>query len=121
MLVSIDGAAGGALDFDATIAQASSDFSPEATSADDPAMMIYTSGTTGQPKGALHGHRVLLGHLPGMEMPHDFFPQTGDRSGRRRTGPGPAGCSMRCCPRCITACRWWRGASTSSIRKRRLR
>ena len=41
--------------------------------------MIFTSGTTGQPKGALHGHRVLLGHLPGVEMPHDFFPQPGDR------------------------------------------
>src|SRR5439155_4483488 len=46
---------------------------------DDPAMMIYTSGTTGPPKGALHGHRVLLGHLPGVELPHDFFPQPGDR------------------------------------------
>ena len=42
-------------------------------------MMIYTSGTTGQPKGALHGHRVLLGHLPGVEMPHYPFPQPGDR------------------------------------------
>ena len=41
--------------------------------------MIYTSGTTGQPKGALHGHRVLLGHLPGVELPHDPFPQPGDR------------------------------------------
>ena len=41
--------------------------------------MIYTSGTTGQPKGALHAHRVLLGHLPGIEMPHEFFPQPGDR------------------------------------------
>ena len=38
-------------------------------------MMIYTSGTTGQPKGALHGHRVLLGHLPGAELPHYPFPQ----------------------------------------------
>ncbi len=47
--------------------------------ADDPALMIYTSGTTGQPKGALHAHRVLLGHLPGVEMPHEFFPQPGDR------------------------------------------
>ncbi|MBV8836852.1 MAG: AMP-binding protein, partial [Alphaproteobacteria bacterium] len=46
---------------------------------DDPALMIYTSGTTGQPKGALHAHRVLLGHMPGVEMPHDFFPQAGDR------------------------------------------
>ena len=41
--------------------------------------MIYTSGTTGQPKGALHAHRVLLGHLPGVEMPHYPFPQAGDR------------------------------------------
>ena len=41
--------------------------------------MIFTSGTTGQAKGALHGHRVLLGHLPGVEMPHEFFPQPGDR------------------------------------------
>ena len=47
--------------------------------ADDPALMIYTSGTTGQPKGALHAHRVLLGHLPGIELPHEFFPQPGDR------------------------------------------
>jgi acetyl-CoA synthetase len=42
-------------------------------------MMVYTSGTTGQPKGALHGHRVLLGHLPGVETYNDFFPQAGDR------------------------------------------
>ena len=40
--------------------------------------MIYTSGTTGPPKGALHGHRILLGHLPAVELHHDFFPQPGD-------------------------------------------
>ena len=40
--------------------------------------MIYTSGTTGLAKGALHAHRVLLGHLPGVQMPHDGFPQPGD-------------------------------------------
>jgi acetyl-CoA synthetase len=78
-VISIDGAADGALDFNAAIAKASSDFTPEPTTPDTPAMMIYTSGTTGQPKGALHGHRVLPGHLPGVEMPHDFFPQAGDR------------------------------------------
>jgi acetyl-CoA synthetase len=75
----VDGAVDGALGFDATIAQAAPDFTPEPTAAADPAMMIYTSGTTGQPKGALHAHRVLLGHLPGVAMPHDFFPQPGDR------------------------------------------
>jgi acetyl-CoA synthetase len=26
----------------------------------------------------LHAHRVLLGHLPGVEWPHEFFPQPGD-------------------------------------------
>nr|WP_182993438.1 acyl-CoA synthetase [Herbaspirillum frisingense] len=50
-----------------------------ATRADDPAMIIYTSGTTGKAKGALHAHRVLLGHLPGVEVSHDSFPQPGDR------------------------------------------
>ena len=45
---------------------------------DDPAIIIYTSGTTGNPKGALHAHRVLLGHLPCVEMVHDFFPKAGD-------------------------------------------
>ena len=62
-----------------TIARASADFTPADTTPDDPALMIFTSGTTGQAKGALHGHRVLLGHLPGVEMPHEFFPQAGDR------------------------------------------
>ena len=49
------------------------------TRAEDPALIIYTSGTTGPPKGALHAHRVLLGHLPGVEMGFDLFPQAGDR------------------------------------------
>ena len=78
-VLSIDGAADGAGSFPDLLAKASAEFTPEITSPDDPAMMIYTSGTTGQPKGALHGHRVLLGHLPGAEMPHFPFPQAGDR------------------------------------------
>lgn len=53
-------------------------FTAQDTLAQDPAIIIYTSGTTGKPKGALHAHRVLLGHLPGVEMSHDFFPQAGD-------------------------------------------
>ncbi|HYD69949.1 acyl-CoA synthetase [Azospirillum sp.] len=75
----IDGARDGCLDFHALLGQHSDAFAPEPTSADDPALIIYTSGTTGQPKGALHAHRVLLGHLPGVEMSHDLFPQDGDR------------------------------------------
>ena len=79
LVLSIDATAAGALGFHETLARASPSFAPVDTSPDDPAMMIYTSGTTGPPKGALHGHRVLLGHFPGVEMPHEFLPQPGDR------------------------------------------
>jgi acetyl-CoA synthetase len=74
-----DGGGPGAADLDAALAQAADRFASAATGADDPAVLIYTSGTTGPPKGALHAHRVLLGHLPGVQLPHDFFPQPGDR------------------------------------------
>jgi acetyl-CoA synthetase len=53
-------------------------FVPVDTSAEDPALLIYTSGTSGPPKGALHAHRVMWGHYPGIEFTHDFFPQPGD-------------------------------------------
>ena len=49
-----------------------------ATHPDTPAILIYTSGTTGKPKGALHGHRVLTGHLPGVSISHDHLGQPGD-------------------------------------------
>ncbi|MBC7284506.1 AMP-binding protein [Hoeflea sp.] len=49
------------------------------TRAEDPAMMIFTSGTTGPPKGALHAHRVLIGHIPGVQIHHEFMPQPGDK------------------------------------------
>lgn len=51
---------------------------PVKTRSDDPALIIYTSGTTGSSKGALLAHRVLLGHLPGVEMSHGGFPEVGD-------------------------------------------
>lgn len=70
--------ADGADDFHRLVASHSPDFEVENTGPDDPAMMIFTSGTTGPPKGALHGHRVLLGHLPGIQMAQEFMPQPGD-------------------------------------------
>jgi len=76
---SIDGPTDGAEDFNAVLSRAACDFASVATTPDDPALMVYTSGTTGPPKGALHAHRVLLGHLPGIEFPHEFLPQPGDR------------------------------------------
>ncbi|HEY1472579.1 MAG TPA: acyl-CoA synthetase [Pseudolabrys sp.] len=78
-VLSVDGEGDGAASFSGLLARASADFAPVDTGPDDPAMMIYTSGTTGQPKGALHGHRVLLGHLPGIDLPHFPFPHAGDR------------------------------------------
>jgi len=78
-VLTVDGPRDGCLDFHAALDGESDGFEPAETSADDPALIIYTSGTTGQPKGALHAHRVLLGHLPGVEISHDFFPQPGDR------------------------------------------
>ncbi len=66
------------LDFWDTLEMGSSEFHPAKTRADDPALIIYTSGTTGPPKGALHAHRTLLGHLPGVEFPHNFFPKEND-------------------------------------------
>jgi acetyl-CoA synthetase len=77
-LVSIDGAESAAEDFHRLVADTPAYFDAEATGPDDPAMMIFTSGTTGPPKGALHGHRVLLGHIPGVQMPHEFLPQPDD-------------------------------------------
>ncbi len=78
-ILAIDGPTDGALDFHRVIADRSANFTTVPTRADDPAMIIYTSGTTGPPKGALHAHRTLLGHLPGIEMSHDLFPKPGDK------------------------------------------
>ncbi len=78
-IFTIDGAQAGTRDLHGEMNRQSEEFTPVDTAADDPAVIIYTSGTTGQPKGALHAHRVLLGHLPGVEMSHDFLPQAGDK------------------------------------------
>jgi acetyl-CoA synthetase len=78
LILSVDGGPD-ALDLHVSLTDHSWEFEPVNTRADDPAIIIYTSGTTGSPKGALHAHRVLLGHLPGVEMSHDLFPQPGDR------------------------------------------
>jgi acetyl-CoA synthetase len=66
---------GDCLSFWHELKQEPADFTPVNTRAEDPAVIIYTSGTTGKPKGALHAHRVLLGHLPGVEISHNFFPK----------------------------------------------
>jgi len=66
------------IDFYKNLDKSSDKFTPLETSSEYPALIIYTSGTTGPPKGALHAHRTLLGHLPGVEISHNFFPKEND-------------------------------------------
>ena len=72
VVLSVDGSSVGAEGLAEALATASSDIVAKETGPDDPALMIYTSGTTGLAKGALHGHRVLLGHVPGFTLMHGF-------------------------------------------------
>ncbi|NND93060.1 MAG: AMP-binding protein [Granulosicoccus sp.] len=78
-IISVDDAPADMESFSTLCASESSEYTAIDTRADDPALLIYTSGTTGNPKGVLHAHRVLLGHLPGVEMAFNFLPQEADR------------------------------------------
>jgi acetyl-CoA synthetase len=79
-VISVDPAdADGVLEYAKALANVPDSLEPVSTAAEDPALLIYTSGTTGPPKGALHAHRVVLGHLPAIEFYHEYFPQPGDR------------------------------------------
>ena len=78
-IYSIDERNAGSFGFWQELGKAADHFEVANTTLNDPAFISYTSGTTGPPKGALHGHKVLLGHLPGVETHHDRLPQAGDR------------------------------------------
>jgi len=74
----VDGAGPNAASLARTLEAARDTFANVDTAADDPAFLNFTSGTTGNPKGALQAHRSMLGHLPGIELGLDSFPQPGD-------------------------------------------
>ncbi|MCZ6862833.1 MAG: acyl-CoA synthetase [Alphaproteobacteria bacterium] len=76
-IIVIDGG-GGDLDLWPQMGKSSEAFETVDTNAEDPALLVYTSGTTGPPKGALHAHRTMFGHMPGFDFYHEFPPQKGD-------------------------------------------
>jgi acetyl-CoA synthetase len=77
-IIAVDAKEEGVMDFWQSVEKGSRNFTPARTKPDDPALIIYTSGTTGPPKGTLHGHRLLLGILPGFEFFHNLFPREDD-------------------------------------------
>jgi acetyl-CoA synthetase len=77
-VICVDGGRAPHLGFWDLVADSSDSFVPAASGPDMPALLVYTSGTTGAAKGALHGHRVLHGHLPGFDLAHEFFGRADD-------------------------------------------
>jgi len=65
-VILIDGGGGqsldGTIDFDAAMAQSSSQSRLAATGPEELALLHFTSGTTGRPKGAMHVHEAVLAH-----------------------------------------------------------
>ena len=78
-VISADGPGPDVIGFRSMIEGRSGMFDIVESGPDTPALMIYTSGTTGPPKGALHGHRVLAGHIPGFQLAHDYLPRPQDK------------------------------------------
>ena len=82
------------LSFHNLLEKASDNYITKTTQAKDPGIIIYTSGTTGGPKGALLPHRALLGHIPGVEIPHHFLsssePVTSDNASSINCNESPA-------------------------------
>lgn len=78
LIVTHDGAKGNEISFDDLIVRNRGDLPLADTASDDPAMIYYTSGSTGNPKGGLHGHRLIIGHLPYFQLGFEMAPKEED-------------------------------------------
>ncbi len=56
--------------------QMSDEYTPEWVSGDTPLYLLYTSGSTGPPKGVVHTHRDMAGHLMTARFVLDFKDDT---------------------------------------------
>lgn len=61
-IFSVGGSTAVSLDYNELSQQASAEFSPVVTAADEDALCYFTSGTTGYPKMCIHNHIYALGH-----------------------------------------------------------
>jgi len=65
----------GTLGFHELMKKASEDFTVEAMTPDDMALIHFTSGTTGKPKGAVHVHQAVIAHHITGTYALDFHPE----------------------------------------------
>ena len=65
----------GTLGFHELMKKSSEDFTVEAMTPDDMALIHFTSGTTGKPKGAVHVHQAVIAHHITGTYALDFHPE----------------------------------------------